>query len=399
MNVTRRTISLAVATIAAALCLTGVSFGSDWPTRQVTILVPTAAGGNTDLMARMAAEHLSQKLGQPFVVENRPSAGGALTSTQVSTAEPDGHTILFAPHSMILLTPLVQKISFDPNKLVPVTNVGTGSQVVAVKRDLPVKTLQEFLDYAKTNPGKLNYAIAGANNISHLGPALLFKRAGVDLVMVPARGEPQAITDLMAGNADLYFGNASILLQHQNHEKIRILAVGTAARSPRRRTFRPSPRPFRASCSRRGTDLRSGRHARAGDEQAAIRGRRHGEIARGQQAADRPRHRAGRHDQGRGDRCVREGPQLLRRRGRSRGHSEAVKLRVRLSDDCRQERRRLAASWRSRQATPSSPCRPDFDRSGNAHLSGIVLCWLTTRLELVDIRRVIRSAVACRVSS
>jgi tripartite-type tricarboxylate transporter receptor subunit TctC len=229
MNVTRRTISLAVA-IAAAVCLPAVSFAADWPSRQVTILVPTAAGGNTDLMARMAADYLSHKLGQPFVVENRPSAGGALTSTQVSTAEPDGHTILFAPHSMALLVPLVQKITFDPSKLVPVTNVGTGSQVVAVRRELPVKSLPEFIAHAKANPGKLNFAIAGANNISHLGPALLFKRAGIELVMVPARGEPQAITDLMAGNADLYFGNASVLLAQRDHEKLRILAVGTAQR-------------------------------------------------------------------------------------------------------------------------------------------------------------------------
>jgi tripartite-type tricarboxylate transporter receptor subunit TctC len=226
MNVARRMVNFVVLAAAACLCLTDPGRAADWPTRQVTILVPTAAGGNTDLMARLAAEHLGQKLGQPFVVENRPSAGGALTSTQVSTAEPDGHTILFAPHSMVLLTPLVQKITFDPGKLMPVTNVGTGSQVVAVRRELPVKTLPEFLAHAKANPGKLNFAIAGANNISHLGPALLFKRAGVDLVMVPARGEPQAISDLMAGNADLYFGNASVLLQQREHEKIRILAVG-----------------------------------------------------------------------------------------------------------------------------------------------------------------------------
>jgi tripartite-type tricarboxylate transporter receptor subunit TctC len=230
MNVTRRTVSLGFAIAAGAMSLPAAGWATDWPNRPVTILVPTAAGGNTDLMARMAADHLTHKLGQTFVVENRPSAGGAVTSTQVSTAEPDGYTILFAPHSMVLLVPLVQKITFDPSKLVPVTNVGTGSQVVAVRRELPVNSLAEFLAYAKAHPGKLNFAIAGANNISHLGPALLFKRAGVELVMVPARGEPQAISDLMAGNADLYFGNASVLLQQQNHEKIRILAVGTAKR-------------------------------------------------------------------------------------------------------------------------------------------------------------------------
>lgn len=219
-----------VAVAAAVIAFSGVSIASDWPTKSVSILVPTAAGGNTDLMARLAAEHLNKKFGQPFVVQNRPSAGGALTSGQVGSADPDGYTVLFAPSSMILLTPLVQSLAFDPDQqLIPVTNVGTGSQVVAVKSSLPVKSLPEFIAYAKANPGKLNFATAGANNISHLGPALLFKRAGIDIVMVPGRGEPQAITDLMAGSVDFYFGNASVLL-NSDREKIRIIAVGTAGR-------------------------------------------------------------------------------------------------------------------------------------------------------------------------
>ncbi len=231
MNKVKQLAALVAAAAATVFSLGTTAAALDWPTRQVTILVPTAAGGNTDLMARMAAEHLTGKFGKPFVVENRPSAGGILTSMQLASAPPDGYTMLFAPNSMLLLTPLVQKVGFDVDKqFIPVTNVGTGSQVVAVKRQLPVKTLPEFLAYAKANPGKLNFAIAGANNISHLGPVLMFKRAGVEMVMVPARGEPQAITDLMAGNVDFYFGNASILLQHANHEKIRILAVGTAQR-------------------------------------------------------------------------------------------------------------------------------------------------------------------------
>src|SRR5262245_2638431 len=221
---------LAMCCAAAALALASNTAASDWPNRSVSILVPTAAGGNTDLMARLAADHLNKKFAQPFVVQNRPSAGGVLTSGQVGNADPDGYTLLFAPNSMVLLTPLVQPVPFDPDKLLaPVTNVGTGSQVVAVKRSLPANTLSEFLAHAKANPGKLNFAIAGANNISHLGPVLLFKRAGVDLAMVPARGEPQAITDLIAGSVDFYFGNASILL-NSDQQKIRILAVGTAKR-------------------------------------------------------------------------------------------------------------------------------------------------------------------------
>ena len=172
-----------------------------------------------------------------------------------SSAAPDGYSILFTPISAILLAPLVQKMSFDPDKsLTPVTNVGTGSQVIAVKRSLPVNNLAEFLAYAKANPGKLNFAAAGTNNISHLAPLLLFKRAGVEVVMVPSRGEPQAISDLMAGNVDFYFGNTSVLLAQSEHPAIK-LAGGRhrAARCRARRTCRPLPKPCRALSSRHGT--------------------------------------------------------------------------------------------------------------------------------------------------
>jgi tripartite-type tricarboxylate transporter receptor subunit TctC len=132
---------------------------------------------------------------------------------------------------MLLLTPLLQKLSFDPGKqLVPVTNVGTGAQVIAIKRELPARTLPEFLAYARGYPGTLNFAVAGTQNISHLAPVLLFARAGVNLVMVPAKGEAQAIADLISGQVDLYFGNASQLLPHAGSDRIRLLAVGTAQR-------------------------------------------------------------------------------------------------------------------------------------------------------------------------
>ena len=134
---------------------------------------------------------------------------------------------------MIVLTPQLQKLSFDPEQqLVPITNVGTGTQMLAIKRDLPVKTLPEFIAYAKANPGKLNFTVAGTQNISHLAPALLFARAGVNLVMVPSKGGPQAVSDLMSGQVDLYFGNSSELLPHIDSDRIRLIAVGTAQRLP-----------------------------------------------------------------------------------------------------------------------------------------------------------------------
>jgi tripartite-type tricarboxylate transporter receptor subunit TctC len=176
----------AVLALAAILALSGPLHGADWPTRPVTIVVPFGAGGNTDMMARLAAQHLSAKFGQSFVIENRPSAGGALGTGQVAAAAPDGYTLLFAAASMIVLTPQLQKLNFDPmRQLVPITNMGTGTQMVAIKRALPARTLAEFIAYAKANPGKLNFTVAGTQNISHLAPVLLFARAGIDLTMVP----------------------------------------------------------------------------------------------------------------------------------------------------------------------------------------------------------------------
>jgi len=210
-----------------------VAEAADWPDRVVTVVVPFGAGGNTDMMARLAAQDLSARFGQTFVVENHPSAGGAIGTRIVADAKPDGYTLEFAASSMVTLTPQVQKLDFDPAKaLVPITNVGTGTQMIAIRRSLPAKTLPEFLAYAKANPGKLNFSVAGTQNISQLAPALLFARAGVNIVMVPARSEPEAISDLLAGNVDLYFGNSSSLLPYRDNDKIRLIAVGTAQRIP-----------------------------------------------------------------------------------------------------------------------------------------------------------------------
>lgn len=228
----RNTIArLAVAAAMAVTIASSAASAADWPNRTVTIIVTMAAGGSTDLLARIAADKLSQKFGQTFVVENKPSAGGAVATTQVANSTPDGYTLLFSPSSAINLTPLVQKMPIDPReKLIPITNMATGVQFAAVKRSLPVTTLAEFFAYAKEHKGQLNFAAAGTNNLSHLTPLVLFKRAGVDLVMVPSRGETQAISDLMAGHVDFYFGNASVLMQYKNDPTIRLLAVGTPKR-------------------------------------------------------------------------------------------------------------------------------------------------------------------------
>jgi tripartite-type tricarboxylate transporter receptor subunit TctC len=221
----------ALSAMAALIAIAAPLSAAEWPTKPVSVIVPFGAGGNTDMMARLAAQRLSAKFGQTFVVENRPSAGGALGTGQVATAAPDGYTLLFSAAANIVLTPQIQRLSFDPQtQLVPITNVGTGTQMIAITREVPAKTLPEFIAYAKANPGTLNFTVAGTQNISHLAPVLLFSRVGIDLVMVPAKSEPQAVSDLLSGQVNLYFGNSSALLPHINNEKIRLLAVGSVRR-------------------------------------------------------------------------------------------------------------------------------------------------------------------------
>ncbi len=166
-----RRFALLLSTVAVLAGSAALPDHRDWPTRSVTVIVPFGAGGNTDMMARLGAQHLTAKFGQTFVIENRPSAGGALGSGQVSAAAPDGYTLMFSAASTVVLTPQLQKLNFDPGKqLVPITNMGTGTQMIAIKRELPVKNLPEFIAYAKANPGKLNFTVAGTQNISHLAP-------------------------------------------------------------------------------------------------------------------------------------------------------------------------------------------------------------------------------------
>jgi tripartite-type tricarboxylate transporter receptor subunit TctC len=224
-------LSLLILCALSAFGWSAPASAGDWPDHPVTIIVPFGPGGNTDMMARLAAQDLTQKFGQNFIIENRPSPGGVIGTRVVATAPPDGYTLLFCASSMITLTPQLEKLDFDPvTQLEPITNVGTGAQGIAIKRSLPVTNLAEFLAYAKANPGKLNFTVAGTQNLSHFSPVRLFTAAGVDVVMVPARAEPQAISDLLSGIADIYFGNASAVLPLMKNDSVRVIAVSTPQR-------------------------------------------------------------------------------------------------------------------------------------------------------------------------
>jgi tripartite-type tricarboxylate transporter receptor subunit TctC len=203
-----------------------------YPERPVHVIVPFVAGGNTDNQARIVSERLHQSLGQPFVVENKVGAGGAIAAEYVAKAPRDGYTLFFAASPQFSL-PLVQKVNFDPYKdFAPISIVGTNPFVLGVHISVPAATLKEFVDYVKTRPGQLNFASAGAGTTTHLTAALFLARAGLKMTHVPYKGGAQAVADLVGGQVQMYFGNASELIQHSQSGKIRLLGVSSAKRTP-----------------------------------------------------------------------------------------------------------------------------------------------------------------------
>ena len=201
----------------------------DWPTKTVTVVVPFAAGGNTDVMARMASSKLAADFKQSFVVENRVGAGGALAAAFVAQTAADGYTLLFGAAPQIAVVPRIQKVNYDPAKdFVPVSVFGTGPFILAINGAIPTKTMQEFVAYGKGR--KLNYGSGGVGSIGHLSGALFVARAGLDSVHVPFKGGGPAMTALLAGQIDMYFGNASEIIPHAELGKVEILGVATDKR-------------------------------------------------------------------------------------------------------------------------------------------------------------------------
>jgi tripartite-type tricarboxylate transporter receptor subunit TctC len=206
---------------------------SNWPSRTVTIIVPNAAGGFTDIMARMAADQLTRKFGQAFIVDNRPGGAGVIGATQVATARPDGYTFLFTSPSTVLTQPLLQKVSYDPDSLVPISVLGNLPFILGIKSSLPAKSLQDFIAYAKANPDKLNYASAGVGGIGYLVSVLFLKTAGLSAVHVPYKSAAPATAALLAGEVDLYFAGSPEMMQHLSSDRIRLLATSGARRLAR----------------------------------------------------------------------------------------------------------------------------------------------------------------------
>ncbi|MBX9777061.1 MAG: tripartite tricarboxylate transporter substrate binding protein [Xanthobacteraceae bacterium] len=224
-----------IALLAAALLATAAvdARATEWPTRPVTVIVPYPAGGNTDTMARIAGARLGARLGQTFIIDNRGGANGIPATAQVAKAAPDGYTVEFGAATQFIIMPMLQKVGYDPERdFVPVGIVGAGAYILGVRASLPVNTLPELIAYAKANPGKLNYGTAGTGGIIHLASALLAAKAGIEMVQVPYKGGGPAVMAFVAGEVDLYFGNASEMISQAASGKIRLLAVSAEKRLP-----------------------------------------------------------------------------------------------------------------------------------------------------------------------
>jgi tripartite-type tricarboxylate transporter receptor subunit TctC len=208
------------------------ALAEDYPSRPVTILTPFAAGSATDTAARLIGKYLQDSLGQPFIVENRDGAGGMIAAEAVARAAPDGYTILLTSNSTHSAAPaLFKTVPYDPIKdFTPIARVGSFPSFIAVTPDLPVKTIQELVAYAKANPGKINAGYG--NSTGRITTETFKRRLNLDITPVAYRSNPAAVTDLMAGHVQMGVPDFSTGLPMLKAEKIRPLAVLTKERDP-----------------------------------------------------------------------------------------------------------------------------------------------------------------------
>jgi tripartite-type tricarboxylate transporter receptor subunit TctC len=226
-----RTTSRIFALVALAL-LTSNAFAQTYPDKPIRILVGFAAGGPADITARLIGDRLSEAWGKPVIVENVTGAAGNLATDRVAKSAPDGYTLLAAASATIVTNPsLYQKLPFDPVKdLAPITQAVYTPNILAVHPDVPARSVQELVAYAKQNPGKLTFGSAGPGTSQHLAGELFKTMAGIDIQHVPYRGIAAVMPDLIAGRLTMVFGNISAVLPLVRDGKLRALAVSSARR-------------------------------------------------------------------------------------------------------------------------------------------------------------------------
>lgn len=206
---------------------------SNYPSKPVRVIVPYPPGGGADFLARLLAERATTRFGQTIIVENRSGAGGNLGTEYVFRADPDGYTLLFtAQPPLVANKALYSKMNFDPDLLAPISVMATGYSVLLVHPKVPARNLQEFITYARANPGKLNYASQGVGNAAHLTAELFNSIAGTRMMHIPYKGTAPALADLLAGQVEVLFGELATAGQHVRAGKLRLIGVGGTTRHP-----------------------------------------------------------------------------------------------------------------------------------------------------------------------
>jgi tripartite-type tricarboxylate transporter receptor subunit TctC len=232
MKLPRRNFLHLAAGAAALPAVSRIAWAQTYPTRPVRIIVGFAAGGPTDILARLMGQWLSERLGQQFVIENRPGGGGNIATEAVVKASQDGYTLLMVASSNAINATLYEKLNFNfIRDIAPVATIIRAPQILVVNPSVPAKSVPEFIAYAKANPGKINMASGGTGTPPHLAGELFKMMAGVDLIHVPYRGNGPAFNDLIGGQVQVMFPSPVGLLEYIQAGKLRALAVTTATRS------------------------------------------------------------------------------------------------------------------------------------------------------------------------
>ena len=232
MKFPRRHFLQLVAGVAAFAPLSGVAWAQNYPTQSLRLILGYPPGGSADITARLTGQWLSERLGQPVIIESRPGAATNLATEAVVRASPDGYTLLLVAPANAINATLYDKLNFDfLRDIVPVAGIIRFPNVVVVNPSLPIKTIPELIAYAKANPGKLNMASSGNGSTIHMSGELFKMLTGINMVHVPYRGGAPALTDLIAGQVHVMFDNIPTSAEHIKAGRLRGLAVTSAARS------------------------------------------------------------------------------------------------------------------------------------------------------------------------
>jgi tripartite-type tricarboxylate transporter receptor subunit TctC len=232
MKTRTRNRACAAIAIAATLALPEIAAAQEWPAKPVKIVVPFAPGGGSDFIARYIARRLTEELKQPFIVDNKPGAGGNIGAEQGIKSAPDGYTLTLIASSYTV-NPSVYKLNFDPiNDITPIIQISQGPLVVVTNPKVPAKTMKEFIALAKSRPNEINYASSGQGSIIHAATEMFNLRAGTKMTHVPYKGSGPALTDTIAGTTQVFFSSASTAMPQVNAGKLTALAVTTSKRIP-----------------------------------------------------------------------------------------------------------------------------------------------------------------------